>query len=74
MISIVVHEEMHQRAGCQQEEERQHTEQVRPVFRQQKESRDQEKTDQYPVAPGPQSFAVSHVFCRHTFFLQFSAS
>jgi hypothetical protein len=46
-----VHEEMHQRA-CQDEQERQNTEQMCPVFRQQEEQADEEEPGRYQARFG----------------------
>jgi hypothetical protein len=48
-MSAVTVKQMHQRTG-QQQKERENAEKMGPVFGQQKERADREKTDQYPVA------------------------
>jgi hypothetical protein len=57
----VVHEQMHQRAG-EQQQKRQSTKEVGTVFREQEETRNCEKTIEYPARPGK---VLCFVLIRH---------
>ena len=61
----VVHEQMHQRAG-QQEQVRQYSQEVRTVFREQEEPGNRQKTIEHPARSGK---VLCFVLIRHAILL-----